>query len=124
MSTTNRTVTTIKEELVKGKVERERTKAKLKDMKSVNQSLEKRVEELERYSRKENVIIGCISQEKKESVRNLVLEMAGQLGGELHPPSHIGVVHRLAGSVLTKIANIIVRLNDFDPKKKKKKKKS
>ncbi len=111
----SKTVSSIREEQTKEKQEREQLKIELEEMKSRNQDLEKRVVELERYSRKGNVIISGIPKTNNENVRELALEMASQLGVELLP-NQICAAHRLPGSRQAKTTNIIVRLNDFEKK--------
>lgn len=84
------------------------------DLKTKNYLLQKSVNQLEQYSRKNNVIINGIPVTENEKVRSIVMNLAEKMEITLHE-LHIAAAHRLPAS-RNRVPAIVVRFNDSDIK--------
>ncbi len=103
-------------DVLTSKVERLETKDREKDitineMKEENNTLRIRLESMEQYSRRNNLIVSGIPQREKENVRELVTNLASKWGINI-PTSGIVAAHRLFSK--SGIPDIIIKLADRD----------
>lgn len=90
----------------------ENLKLNVGDLAYQNSVMFKRLNELEQYTRRENVIISGIPAEKGENVRQIVKNVAAKLDVEMDDQD-ISTCHRLSNK---KTPNIVARLNNRDKK--------
>ncbi len=108
-----KTVVETKEEIGDIKKENAFLRGTVNDLKREIANLNNRLEVLEKYSRKGNVIINGIPFERDENVRALTKTFANEIGVDLEE-YQIGAAHRLPTK--GKIPPIIVKFNDYDKK--------
>lgn len=87
---------------------------KVTELSNQNQKLRADFQELEQYSRKDNIIINGIPSSEEENVQKLVFKIAEKVGVTLKDYD-ISAAHRLPAN-RGKIPAIIVRLNSRDEK--------
>jgi len=117
----NQTVTESKTEILAIRAQLEEVKKKNEEMqfdilelKEANAKLEDRIEDLEKYSRKNNMVISGIPVEKDENVKEIFTDLANQLQVELQD-HEVCVIHQLPAQ-RNRTPGIIVKLSNNEKK--------
>lgn len=90
----------------------EETKESLRELQSRNDELNRKVNDLEQYSRMENLVISGIPREENENVRQTIVKLVKKLNVNLEN-NEISTCHRLSNQGM---AGIVARINNRDKK--------
>lgn len=113
---TQETIEVFASDISKLKAENAECKSKIEELSNQNRMLSEQVNELEQYSRIDNIIISGVPYEPNENIQEIVTSIAKNLEVEINEHD-INAVHRLSANK-DKIPSIIVRLNSRMKKQK------
>lgn len=95
------------------KQENETLRKRIENLEIEKHEMQKRINESEQYSRRNNVIITGLPKDTKEDLREKVTKLAGKLGVKLHEYD-ICTVHRLSN--IGEAPAIVMKMNNRDKK--------
>lgn len=112
-TTTQNEVKTISEEVIKLKQENEENREDIEWLVNENRELKTRLDELEQYGMKYNLIINGVPTKENENVREIIVRMAEKLNVTVQGYD-IAAAHRLPSRRNKETDPIIVRFNNMD----------
>ena len=88
--------------------------AEMLDLKNANKLLENKIDKLEQYGKKQNIIVNGLLVTENEDLRERITQLANELDVEVFDRD-ISAIHRLPAKE-GRIPGIVVRLNNLDIK--------